>query len=117
MMNHGAMGTSMMGGANTGQVHTAMGGMGAMPTAGMGAMPTGGMMSTGTGLGGMGARAAKTGSVTANMTPQQIGMYSRPCISRSPLGHRKSGIMIQMTSWKSLNSYEIYCDLLMEVPI
>ena len=125
MMNHGAMGTSMMGGANTGQVHTAMGGMGAMPTGGMramptggmGAMPTGGMMSTGTGLGGMGATAAKTGSVTANMTPQQIGMYSRPCISRSPLGHRKSGLMIQVTSWKSLNSYEIYCDLLMEVPI
>jgi hypothetical protein len=90
MMNHGAMGTSMMGGTPTRQVHTAM--------SGMGAMPTGGMMQTGTGLGGMGATAAKTGSITANMTPQQIGMYSQTCIKRSPLGHRKSGLTRQVTS-------------------
>jgi hypothetical protein len=65
---------------------------------GMGAMPTRGMMQTGTGLGGMGATAAKTGSITANMTPQQIGMYSQTFIKRSPLGHRKSGLTRQVTS-------------------
>ena len=34
-------------------------------------------------------------------------IYSQTCIKRPPLGHRKSGFIRQVTSWKRFNSYEI----------
>ena len=37
-----------------------------------------------------------------------IPMYSQTCIKRSPLGQRKSGLIRQVTSQKSFNSYEIF---------
>jgi hypothetical protein len=36
--------------------------------------------------------------------------YSQTCIKRSPLRQRKSGLLIQVTSEKRFNSYEIFYD-------
>jgi len=37
-------------------------------------------------------------------------MYSQTCIKRSLLGQRKGGLLIQVTSLKRFNSYEIFYD-------
>ena len=34
----------------------------------------------------------------------------KTCIKRSPLEQRKNGLLRQLTSWKRLNSYEIFYD-------
>jgi hypothetical protein len=39
-----------------------------------------------------------------------IYIYSQTCIKRSPLEYRKSGLLRQVTSWKTFNSYEIFYD-------
>jgi hypothetical protein len=42
-------------------------------------------------------------------------IYSQACIKRSPLGHRKGGLIKQVTSAMRFNSYEICRYLLIQV--
>ena len=39
-----------------------------------------------------------------------VYIYWQTCVKRSPLGQRKGGLIRQVTSYKRLNSYEIFYD-------
>ena len=36
--------------------------------------------------------------------------YNQTCIKRSPVGQIKCGLLRQVTSWKRVNSYEVFYD-------